>query len=189
MIALNVTLTGIKEQVDVFSTMPASVVAILSTKVEAWTLKLQAYIQAGKLSGQVLNVRTGNLKASIHEGPSTSSGLKYSRAVFSDGSVKYARIHEFGGVIDHPGGTPYLIMGGSFRSNKSTSFFGGSDTAVFISLANAEGLNLPVTKPHKIPIPQRSFMRSALGDMQADITTSLKLAAVEAIRALAAGRR
>jgi phage gpG-like protein len=189
MIAMNYTLTGTRELVAAFEDMPEAAVAILATKVEAWTLRLQAYVQGQKLTGQVLNVITGNLRASIHEAEVENSGMRYARAVYSDGSVKYARIHEFGGVIDHPGGTPYIIMGGAFRSNRSASFFGDSATAVFISKANAEGLNLPVTQPHQIVMPERSFLRSGLGDMQADITTGLKLAAVEAIRRLAEGAR
>lgn len=56
--------------------------------------------------------------------------------------VPYARIHEFGGTIKHPGGTPYKIVDGR---------------AVFVS--KAEGADLPKTKPHDITIRARPYLR------------------------------
>jgi len=64
-------------------------------------------------------------------------------------NVEVATAHEFGLVIDHPGGTAYIPGGPGERS-------------VFVSNAAAEGKDLPRTKPHKIPIPERSFIRGTV---------------------------
>lgn len=55
-------------------------------------------------------------------------------------------IHEFGAVIDHPGGTPYVIV------PKIGAIFVNKDHP------SPDG----ITQPHKISIPERSFMRSTL---------------------------
>lgn len=59
-------------------------------------LLLQAHVQAGKLSGQVLNQRTGVLRDRIHVEMEDTAGA----IVATVGTkVKYARIHEYGGTI------------------------------------------------------------------------------------------
>lgn len=59
--------------------------------------------------------------------------------------VPYARIHEFGGTINHPGGTPYYIKDGELR---------------FVRKAN--GARFPKTKPHPIEIRARPYITPAL---------------------------
>ena len=61
--------------------------------------------------------------------------------------VAYARIHELGGTIEHPGGTPYYI--------------GEDGMAVFVSLGDARAADLPKTKAHSITIPARPYLRPA----------------------------
>jgi phage gpG-like protein len=56
--------------------------------------------------------------------------------------VPYARIHEFGGTVKHPGGTPYKMIEGR---------------AVFVSKEN--GKDLDTTRPHNIGIPARPYLR------------------------------
>jgi hypothetical protein len=60
-------------------------------------------------------------------------------------NAQLAAIHEFGAEIDHPGGTPYKVV--------------GDGRAVFVE-KGSEGID-GYTDPHKIKIPQRSFLRSA----------------------------
>lgn len=57
--------------------------------------------------------------------------------------VPYAAIHEFGGTIKHPGGTPYFIN--------------EDGRAVFVSRAN--GKDLRRTKPHTITIKARPYLK------------------------------
>lgn len=90
--------------------------------------------------GRKYSIRVGIIgdKAyQIHEG----SGLT---------NAELGAVHEFGATINHPGGQPYYI-------NSSTGM------AVFVSKNSAFGKHLiekgQVTKPHKINIPERSFLR------------------------------
>lgn len=70
-----------------------------------------------------------------------------------------ASIHEFGATINHPGGTPYII--------------GEGGKAIFVKKGT---LNVAgVTKPHKIIIPERSFMRSTLREQKSAIRKMSKL--------------
>ena len=64
-----------------------------------------------------------------------------------------AFVHEFGAEIDHPGGTSYVI--------------GEGGKARFVK-AGTPGI-VGVTKPHKIIIPERSFMRSTLKKKKKEI--------------------
>ncbi|MCA9270265.1 MAG: hypothetical protein KDA41_17410, partial [Planctomycetales bacterium] len=62
-------------------------------------------------------------------------------------NAPYAAIHEFGGTIDHPGGTPYFMRDGK---------------PVFVSNSGQGAFHtLPVTKPHKITMPERPYLRPA----------------------------
>lgn len=59
----------------------------------------------------------------------------------------YARIHEFGGTINHPGGTPYVI------TDKGAIFI-KKETAARLE---SEGKHVGYTKPHTITMPARPF--------------------------------
>lgn len=71
------------------------------------------------------------------------------QAVIVGTSKPYARIHNRGGTINHPGGTAYFVKGGK---------------AVFVRNVTAKRYNeifnrkMKRTKPHKIKIPQRKFL-------------------------------
>jgi len=55
-------------------------------------------------------------------------------------------VHEYGGTINHPGGTPYKIVEGG--------------RAVFLKKGDTTATG--VTEPHDIVIPERSFLRSTM---------------------------
>lgn len=119
----------------------------LTQAVTRETYALQAHVVEGKLSGQVLHVRSGNLRRSITAAVrETDDGV----AGIVGTNADYAAIHEFGGVIHHPGGTPFYLD----RAGQ----------AHFVGLHSPVARNLPRTKPHPIPMPPRSFLRSALAD-------------------------
>lgn len=71
----------------------------------------------------------------------------------------YARIQEFGGTIQHPGGTPYFMRDGKpvFVSNSGAGAFHG----------------LPKTKPHEIVLPSRPYLRPARDAKRAEIQKKL----------------
>ncbi len=78
--------------------MPSRVHDELLRAVRTQAFALEGFIKANELSGQVLHVRSGNLRASIHNEIVDDSATVEGR-VYSDGTVKYARIHEYGGDI------------------------------------------------------------------------------------------
>lgn len=170
MVALNITLEGKTELVQRLDRMPAALNAVLQVKVASLQHLLEVRIKS-KLQNKVLRVRRGKLMASIHSPPLTVTDATVTARVVSSGDVKYAAIHEFGGVINHPGGTAY--------------YPGRDGKAQFLSNATAAkmealGRILPRTRPHQIRMPERSFMRSSLGEMAAQISEEIKRSAVEA---------
>ncbi len=162
---ITVAVNGDKELITKLDKVPAELNKSLTKAITILTLELKNYIIRNKLSGQVLNHRTGNLWRSIQAAPVINTGDFIEGKVFSSGDVKYAAIHEYGGTIKHPGGTPYYLD----KKN------GGK--AVFVS--KIDNPNLPVTKAHDINMPQRSFMRSSLRDFQGKIRVSLDRAVKE----------
>ena len=85
-------------------------------------------------------------KAAGNVSKTTGSGTSFSFQWGIDLKViPYARIHEFGGTINHPGGTPYYIKDGELR---------------FVRKAN--GARFPKTKPHPIEIPARPYITPAM---------------------------
>lgn len=110
------------------------------------------YPRAG---GTTLQLVTNKLfrAASVYKAPgnvskTTGSGTSFAFQWGIDLKVvPYARIHELGGTINHPGGTPYFIN--------------DEGKAVFVSKANADP-DLPRTKPHPIKIPARPYIGPAL---------------------------
>lgn len=165
-----VSLAGGAELIERLDAMPAVVKAVLQTKVNALAIQLQAHVVRDKLSGQVLNVRSGALRRSIQE-TVEATDTSVTGKVFSAGDVKYAAIHEYGGTIKHPGGTAYL-----------TIFGGGLGNTVFVKNSNPLAAHLPRTKAHLIKEPGRSFLRSALKDMADEIVGEMKSAVVQGVQ-------
>jgi phage gpG-like protein len=140
--------------------MPERVRAALSEKANALAAELEAKIQQ-KLSGAVLNARTGALArsiiATIEEGTANISVR-----IATSGDVKYAAIHEFGGTIP-----PHQIVP---DKAKALAFaIGGKQTF-------AARVNLPA-----VTMPERSYMRSSLAEMADAIRRELSEAVIEAM--------
>lgn len=164
---LNVTITGGKELVAKFGYLSAEIQAALYIKSLELALMLEAYIKTSKLNGQVLNRVTGALSRSLNNKVDKISGGGVVGRVFSSGDVKYAGIHEYGGTINHPGGTAYVI------NPKKAHMM------MFVSNKTATA-DMARTRPHQIKMPERSFMRSSLRDKSQQISLGLKEAVVKA---------
>lgn len=143
-----------------FADLPERLRVALREKATQLAAELEARIQQ-KLAGEVLNARSGALARSIITTvEEESSGV--SVAVTSNGDVKYAAIHEFGGVIPAHEIVP--------DKAKALAFvIGGKD--VF-----ATRVNLPA-----VIMPERSYLRSSLGEMAEQIRAGLSAAVREAI--------
>ncbi len=104
---------------------------------------LSKYDRRNRDKPRALLFKSGNLRRSV---TAQSSGNK----VIVSSDMPYSQLHNEGGTIDHPGGTPYVI-------NSKTK------KAKFISRIKAEKLRgrnktVQVTKAHKIKVPKRQFI-------------------------------
>ncbi len=134
-----------------YSGAPARVQRELQKEITTIILKLERHIKADKLSGQVLNVRSGDLRRSIHARlPVSVEGPMVVGRVGQSGDVKYGGIHEFGGM------TPAHVI--EARRGDVLAFVMGGKT-VF-----AKRVNHPGSK-----MPERSYMRTGLADMREEI--------------------
>ncbi len=156
-----VRLEGDRELIQRLRSMPDRVRRSLLKKTYALAVQLADRVRR-KLSGEVLNVRTGNLRASIFEDVEQTPTSVTGR-VFSSGDVKYAGIHEYGGVIPAHVVVPVKA--------KALMFVVGGKT-VFAARANIPDIQMP----------ERSYLRSSLADMRPAIVEGLREAAREGVR-------
>lgn len=155
---LNIQITGDREVIARFTAMPDRIRRALLKKVTQLSLQLEGHIKSDKLSGQVLHVRSGKLRASIFS-TATQTGDRTEGRAASSGDVKYAAIHEFGGTIDIPEIT---------AKGKALAFMMNGKQVFFKKVA-----------AHTVTMPERSFMRSSLADMKDQIITEMTQAVRE----------
>jgi phage gpG-like protein len=141
--------------------VPDRVRQALSSKANVLAAALEAKIQQ-KLSGGVLNTRSGALASSIIATVDESSA-DVSVRIGTSGDVKYAAIQEFGGTIP-----PHEIVP---DKAKALAFVTGGK-AVF-----AKRVNLPA-----VTMPERSYLGSSLAEMAVDITAEMSEAVVQAMQ-------
>ena len=108
-------------------------------------LKLLRHIKADKLSGQVLNVRSGRLRRSINQRVEEKSGGVFDGIVGTN--VEYAARFEYG-------------------------FSGSESVRAHIRKGKNGPVNVRAFT-RNVNVPERSFMRSALNDMADDINIEL----------------
>jgi phage gpG-like protein len=141
--------------------MPERLRAALSEKANALAAELEGKIQQ-KLAGTVLNARTGALARSIVttvEDAPTNTSVR----IASNGDVKYAAIHEFGGTIP-----PHEIV----PDKAKALAFAVAGKEVF-----AARVNLPA-----VTMPERSYMRSSLAEMAEAIREGMSEAVVDVMQ-------
>ncbi len=93
--------------------------------------------------GILIGKQSGRLMRSIRVISATRNG------VIVGTSLPYARIHNRGGTINHPGGTAFFIK------DKRAVFVRNKTAARYRQLHKKD---LPRTRAHKITIPQRRFL-------------------------------
>lgn len=125
-------------------------------------LRLQREVMENRLSGQVLNVRTGNLRRSIHQRV-TNTGSAVIGEVNTN--VRYGKAHEYGFV-----GT--VNVKASLRQVRQA--FGRPLKSPRYVQVRAH--------PRNVRLPERSFLRSALRDMKPMIETDLQKSIEGALR-------
>lgn len=127
-------------------------VQVLTVKLNQLMAQLSNYIVSQKLSGQVLNRRTGILAGSVHPVLASQAGTDLVAAVESSAPpATYGRVHEYGGTRAYP------IVATKAR-------------ALAFLMDGKKVFARSVTHP---PAKERSFMRSSLLDMKAEIESEL----------------
>ena len=152
---LNITLQGGEKLIAALRSKPAEVLAVLTTRVNVLMVQLQSKIVGEKLSGQVLQHRTGKLAASIRAEAAHLEGTKIVGAVYgAGGPAFYGAIHEYGAP------DPWAIMAVNAR-------------ALHFLSEGREVFAKSVTHP---PLPIRGFMSPSLDEMAPTIQTELQSA-------------
>jgi hypothetical protein len=159
---LTVTLTGQDELAARLDALPAAVAAAIAAKSAALADQLLQRVRA-KLGGVVLQPRTGALAASIGVDGPAIEGDRVVTTVFSAGDLKYAAIQEYGGVTG-----PHEIL----PSRAKALAFLSHGQEVFARVVHHPGSH----------IPERSYLRSSLAEMAAEIEAGMKAAVVAALQ-------
>lgn len=154
-------LTLLDNSSAILARMPEQLQSALADKANVLAAALEARVQQ-KLAGEVLNPRSGALSRSIVS-TIEQTGTGVTVTVASNGDVKYAAIHEFGGVIP-----PHQIVPDKARALA----FAVGGKQVF-----AVRVNLPA-----VTMPERSYLRSSLAEMADEIADELTDVVIEAAR-------
>jgi len=129
------------------------VMGSLEKSVRRLVMDLTRYVKGGKLSGQVLRNRTGTLRRSINPLVQVSeAGVEGSVGT----NLSYGRVHEYGfqGAVS---------VKAHLRTVKQA--FGRPLAAAVTQQVRAHS--------RQVNLPERSFLRSALKDMEAEIKQAL----------------
>lgn len=153
---------GDKEVARRLRAIPDGVRSRLTDSIGRLVLRLQRKVVQDKLSGQALKVRTGTLRRSIDQ-RMVSDGTAISGVVSTN--VKYAKAHEYG-------------------SHEAVTV---KEHLRLVKKAWGRELKSPVwatVKAHtaRQNMPERSFLRSALNDMQPEIIAGINQAVGEGVK-------
>lgn len=163
---IEVEITGDREIAARFAGLTPKMHLRLVKAMHTMLPRLQAFVKAGKLSGQALHVRTGNLRRSISfTVQETGDDIVGQVGIFGGPTLPYGRAHEFGfeGTV-------------SVKEHLRT-------------ITQAWGRPIePVratVREHtmRMHLPERSFLRSSLAEFRAAILEVLAQAVAEAVHA------
>jgi len=158
---ITVQLIGDRELVARLDAMPGHVHDGLARAVTQLGLELQRKVQAEKLTGQVLRVRTGSLRSSVNT-EITETATEASASVGTN--IRYGRVHEYG-------------FDGTVGVRAYLRFI----TEAWGRPIAPRKTNVRAHSRH-MRLPERSFLRSALREMQPTIEAGLREAVARAIR-------
>lgn len=133
----------------------------VKSSLDIWATELAGYIKTEKLSGQVLNRRSGLLSGSVHPlTEDTERGIIGGAA--AGAGVPYARIHEFGGLIP-----AHEVVA---RNAKALAF-------------TIDGITRFATRVQipDVEMPERSYMRSSFDEKSPQGLEGLRAAVKEAL--------
>lgn len=153
-------LDGLEETSARLDGYPAALQAALAAKADELAAALADLVKNDKLSGGVLNTRSGALGNSIAASV-TADADGVLASVGSEGDVKYAAIQEYGG------------------KTSAHEILPAKGNVLAFVVGDAQHFARRVEHPGSA-IPERSYLRSALDDMKDQIVAALADAASEA---------
>ena len=155
MVEITASVVGLEETEDRLEAIPEVVGQRIRNALNQIGSDFATYVRDVKLSGGVLNPRSGKLRSSITYTMQGGGTMQYVD-VTSQG-VPYAKIHEYGGIVNIPEIQPKNARALHFVS-------GGAD------------IYAARTQAHAVTIPERSFMRSTTDEQRQPITDRLSSA-------------
>lgn len=155
MIEANVT--GTEAVIAHLDSLGDNVRAALRAAITAQAFDLQGKTVTGKLSGNPLKRRTGNLASSINVEITEDSSSITGRV---GTNVAYAAVHEYGGTFEIPA-----------HSRRVTEVFGHEVAAHDIEV-----------RAHSATYPERSFLRSTLRDNADQLREAIAQAVADATK-------
>lgn len=154
-----IKLEGMEELIQQLRTLPLSIQQAVFQKMEKLAQDISDRIKQ-KLSGEVLNIKSGALRNSIYARVYQSQG-KMTLSFGSRGDVPYAATQEYGLNVQHPG----VIDKGHVLA-----YLTGGTKRFARSIA-----------AHVIPMPERSFLRSTEEEYVPGFTQAIQDGMDEAI--------
>lgn len=168
--AVKIELTPEAEKILAHVTdMPQSMMVDIAKGMQRTNLMLVSRIQAERLTGKGpfpveehrLGIQSGRLRSSLNAGPVTIGNNKVEASIGSN--VKYAAIHEFGGVIHHEAsvGTARLRT----RNKRGTLMrqVGNPHLAVFARKGHKRVKNVRWSADeHDVVMPERAPIRTEI---------------------------
>ena len=154
-----------------FERVGAKVVDAVSRAVERNAIEVTATVKR-KLSGEVLKNRTGTLRRSIHYIVEAQPGMVTATVGANMDEAKYARIHEYGGTINHPAREHTLY----FHMSKS-----GDVGNKFVKKGKSNFAQKSHVGAWTQVVKERSYLRSSLLDHRDQIIKSIQKAGVTAV--------
>lgn len=140
--------------------------ANLVLKINSLSLRLQSII-VGKLSGTVLNIRTGKLAGSVRVEPAKMEGDTLVGGVeAAGGPAWYGRIHEYGGTFQV---REYIRRTGLNARGEIIRLISKSG-AVRQQVAS---IQRGVVRAHSATFPERSFMRTSVEEFTPTIQSEI----------------
>lgn len=148
--------------------------------IKRLSVTLQRNVKADKLSGQVLHVRTGTLRRSINQRVEDSG---HSIVATVGTNVDYAHVHEhgFNGMVtvrEHLRRSKEQMNLARYRTNKRGERF--EIKGSYKKAGGGAGETIVHSFERHMKMPERSFLRSALHEMESQIVTEIKQAAMDA---------
>lgn len=157
---IKITVIGSERVAARLEAMPDRIREVLYKAILGQWYGLQAHVVQDKLSGQVLKRRTGNLASSIHVGGTdtltTIIQTPQSIVATVGTKVRYARIHEYGGVVNVRAHARKSVLGKTYQ-----------------------------VRAHQATYPERSFLRSSILDRASQIRDAIQSAVQVAVKEVA----